>query len=367
MPRARAKFRSRTVLVLTCVLAAGACGSYQKPQRPPPTVGVVTIETQPAQLTTVLPGRTDSFEVSDVRPQVNGILLKRLFIEGSVVKQGQPLYQIDPAPYQAAFDNAMAALGTAKAKAARYQMLVKADAIAPQDYDDAVAAYREALANVKSARINLGYTKITAPITGLIGRSAFTAGALLTAQQTNALATIQTLDPIYVDITQSTSELLALKAAIQHGRVTDKLEDARVTLMLDNGAAYPLPGKLEFSEVTVDQTTGAITLRALFPNPQGILLPGMFVRATIIEGVEPNAILAPQEAVSRNERGEPIAYVVNAKGNSELRVLKTTRAVGDKWLVAAGLAPGDRLIVQGLQRVIADEPVHLMPVRLSGR
>lgn len=352
-----------TVLALIALLAG--CGSYQKPLRPPPAVGVVSIVAQPVQLTTVLSGRTDPYEQSDVRPQVGGILLKRLFTEGTVVTRGQPLYQIDPAPYQAAYDNAKAVLVDAKAKAQRYTMLMKQKAVSQQDYDDAVAAYKEALANCETARINLGYTRITAPITGLIGRSAFTEGALLTAQQATALATIQTLDPIYVDITQSASELLNLKLAMQHGRIENKPGDARVTLVLDNGVPYPLTGSLQFREVTVDQATGEVTLRAVFANPNGILLPGMFVRATIIEGVEPAAILVPEQGVSRNEKGDPTAYVVNARGLAELRVLKTTRALGDKWLVSDGLEPGDRLIVEGLQRVMPDAPVRPVLARLD--
>lgn len=323
---------------------------------------MVVIKTQPVELTTVLPGRTDPFEVSDVRPQVNGLLLKRLFTEGSVVKPSQPLYQIDPRPYQAAYNNAVAGLATAKAKAERYAALVKQNAVAPQDYDDARAAYKEAAANVDAARINLGYTRITAPIGGRIGRSAVTEGALVTANQTTALATIDTLDPIYVDITQSASELLTLKLAVEHGRLQSNADpEAPVTLELDNGVRYPIQGKLQFSEVTVDQTTGAVTLRAIFPNPNGVLLPGMFVRATIIEGIEPKAILAPQQGVSRDEKGDPICYVVNAKGRAELRQLKVPRAIGDKWLVTSGLSPGDKLIVEGLQRVSVNAQVHAVP------
>lgn len=358
-----AKRPTLTAIALACIVIAG-CGPGGPQKRPPPEVGVVTITAQPVALTTVLPGRTDPYAVSDVRPQVTGILLKRLFTEGATVRQGQPLYQIDPAPYQAAYDNAAALLVSTKVKAERYGTLVKQNAIAPQTYDDAVAAYKQAIANTEAARINLGYTRITAPITGVIGRSSVTEGALLTAQQATALATIQTLDPIYVDITQSTSELLALKLAMQHGRIENKPEDARVTLVLDDGTAYPLPGRLQFSEVTVDQATGAVTLRAVFPNPNGILLPGMFVRATITEGVEPHGILVPQQGVTRNEKGEPSAYVVNEKGLAELRVLKTSRAIGDKWLVTDGLKPGERLIVEGLQRVQPNMPVQPVPTKL---
>lgn len=350
-----------TIPVLLALLVAG-CQAGKQPKMPPPDAGVVVIEPQTQQLTAVLPGRTDPFAVSDVRPQVSGILKARLFEEGSLVKQGQALYQIDPAPYQATYDNAAAALATAKAKADRYGALLKQNAIAPQEYDDALAAYKQALATTESARINLGYTKITAPISGRIGRSAFTVGALVTADQTTALATIQTLDPIYVDITQSSSELLALKLAMQHGALSDSMPaDAPARLTLDNGVAYPATGKLQFSEVSVDQTTGAVTLRAIFPNPNDILLPGMFVRATVVEGTDEHAILVPQQGVSRNEKGDPTALVVDDKGFARLRQLKVSQAIGDRWLVTDGLKAGDRLIVEGLQKIQPDMPVHAVP------
>jgi membrane fusion protein (multidrug efflux system) len=361
------KFRNlKTGSLLASMVVLAGCGQGGQPQRPPPDAGVVVIQSEPVQLTAILPGRTDPYAVSDVRPQVNGILKARLFTEGALVKQGQPLYQIDPAPYKAAYDNAAAVLASAKAKAARYSALLKQSAVAPQDYDDAVAAYKQALANTETARINLGYTRMTAPISGRIGRSSVTQGALVTAGQTTSLATIQTLDPIYVDITQSSSELLNLKLALQHGTLVNKEPtDAKATLQLDNGTQYPESGRLQFSEVTVDQATGAVTLRAIFPNPNGILLPGMFVRAMIIEGVEPKGILAPQQGVSRNEKGEPTAMVVDAKGFARLRVLKTSRAIGDKWLVSGGLKPGDKLIVEGLQKVVPDVPVHAVPASFA--
>jgi membrane fusion protein (multidrug efflux system) len=354
-------------VLLGSLLAAG-CGPSQPPPRPAPDVGVVVIRAQPVELTTVLPGRTNPYATSDIRPQVNGILKARLFQEGGTVAAGQPLYQIDPALYRAAYDNALAALATAKAKAVRYAALVKLNAVAPQDYDDALAAYKQAAANAETARINLGYTTITAPIAGRIGRSAFTQGALVATDQTTALATIQTLDPIYVDITQSSSELLNLKLAMQGGHLTSNApNEAQVKLTLDNGTVYSETGRLQFSEVTVDQTTGAVTLRAIFPNPRGDLLPGMFVRATIVEGTQQNAILAPQQAISRNEKGDPIAYVVDANGIARLRPLKAPRAIGDKWLVTDGLKPGDRLIVEGLQKVMPDKPVHAVPAGQPGK
>jgi membrane fusion protein (multidrug efflux system) len=346
-------------------LSVLGCSPGAPPKRPPPDVGVVVIKTEPAQLTAVLPGRTSPFAVSDIRPQVSGILKERLFTEGAIVQKGQALYQIDPAPYKAAYDNAAAALATAKAKEVRYAALVKQGAVAPQDYDDALAAYKQAAANVETARINLGYTRITAPIGGRIGRSSVTQGALLTADQTTTLATIQTLDPIYVDITQSSSEVLSLKLAMQHGSVNGEAADAPATLTLDNGAQYSQVGKLQFSEVTVDETTGAVTLRAIFPNPNGILLPGMFVRAAILEGTDNNAILAPQQGVGRNEKGDPTALVVDDKNIARLHVLKTSRAIGDKWLVTDGLKPGDRLIVEGTQKVQPDAPVHPVPASFA--
>ncbi|MBS0275060.1 MAG: efflux RND transporter periplasmic adaptor subunit [Proteobacteria bacterium] len=350
-----------SIVLLGCFLVAG-CGQGAPPKRPPPTVGVIVVRQQPAQLTAELPGRTDSFAVSDVRPQVSGILLKRLFTEGALVKAGQPLYQIDPAPYQAAYDNAKAVLVTAQAKARRYAALMKLNAVAPQDYDDALAAYKQAQANTETARINLDRTRIVAPISGRIGRSSVTEGALVTSDQTNALATIQTLDPIYVDITQSSVELLDLKQAMQGGNLTrNGPASARATLTLDNGTKYPMPGTLQFSEVTVDQTTGAVTLRAIFPNPDDILLPGMFVRATIIEGVDPHAILIPQQGVGRNEKGDPTAIVVDNKGIARLRLIKISRAIGDKWLVTGGLKAGDRLVVEGLQKAQPDTPVNAVP------
>jgi membrane fusion protein (multidrug efflux system) len=354
-----------TLYVGLTALFVAACSPSTPPRPSAPDVGVVIIRAAPAQLTAVLPGRTDPFAVSDVRPQVGGILKARLFTEGALVKQGQPLYQIDPAPYKAAYDNAVAVLAAEKAKASRYAALVKQNAIAPQDYDDAVAAYKQALANAETARINLSYTRIVAPITGRIGRSSVTQGALLTADQTTPLATIQTLDPIYVDITQSSSEVLSLKLAMQHGNVDKEPADAPASLTLDNGAPYSESGRLQFSEVSVDQTTGAVSLRAIFPNPHGILLPGMFVRATIIEGVEPKAILAPQQGVGHNEKGDPTALVVDTKNIARLHLLKVSRAIGNKWLVTDGLKPGDKLIVEGLQKAAPDAPVHPVPASFS--
>jgi membrane fusion protein, multidrug efflux system len=365
------------------VLALAGCGrggGHEGYGNRVPEVGVVTIAYRDALLTTELPGRTSPFQQADVRPQVNGILKSRLFEEGGTVRAGQALYQIDPAPYQAAFDSAKAALANAQAnlatthaKAERYASLLKQSAIAPQDYDDAQAAYKQAAANVlqqaanlESAKINLGYTRITAPVTGRIGRSLVTVGALVTADQTTPLATIQTLDPIYIDINQSTTELLRLKNEMAAGGISGGTPAAaRVTLTLEDGSTYPTEGTLQFSEASVDANTGTVVLRAVFPNPNALLLPGMYVRARIIEGINRRAILAPQQGVSRNEKGEPTALIVDSRGIARLRVLQAPRAIGDSWLVTAGLSPGDRLIVDGLQSVQPDKPVHAVPVKTS--
>jgi len=321
-------------------------------------VGVVVIKESPVTLTTDLPGRTSPFAVSEIRPQVSGIILKRLFVEGSTVKKGDPLYQIDPAPYRATLDNAMATLASTKVKAERYQRLLTENAIAPQDVDDARAAYLQAKANADSARINLDYTRITAPIGGRISASTVTEGALVTAQQATALTTISTLDPIYVDVDQSSSELVALRRAVAAGAVNQSGPlTAKVTLKLDDGSIYPLEGKLQFTDVTVDPSTGAVRLRAIFPNPNGLLLPGLYVRATINQGVDPHGILAPQQGVSHNEKGEPTALVVDDKNVARLRVLKTGRSVEGQWQVLSGLKPGDRVIVEGLSKIQPDMPV----------
>jgi membrane fusion protein (multidrug efflux system) len=365
-------------LAFACAAVLEGCGSSHKPPpMGPPEVGVVTIEPQPVLLTTVLPGRTSPYAVSDVRPQVGGIIQARLFQEGGNVRAGQVLYQIDPATYKAAYDQAKAQLAsaqanvaTAKVKAERYGDLVKINGVAKQDYDDAKAAYLQAVAAVQqnqaavqSAKINLDYTQVKAPISGRIGKSTYTKGALVTASQADALTTIQTLDPIYVDINQSAAELLKLRRSLADGALTGAGPNStEVTLKLEDGSDYPLKGRLEFADVTVDQTTGAVTLRAIFPNPKGLLLPGLYVRAVVAEGGKPSAILAPQQGVTRDQSGAPIATVVNAEGKTEVRKLTTQGVVGDKWLVTSGLNPGDRLIVEGLQRL--QQPgmaVHVVP------
>ena len=351
-----------------------SCMGRTPHERPPPTVGVVTIQPQPVILTTELPGRTNPYEIADVRPQVGGIIKARLFAEGSVVRAGQVLYQIEPAPFQAAYDQARAQLASAEAtvvdaklKAERLAALVKLNSAARQDADDAEAASKEAEATVQqdraaleAARINLAFTRITAPITGRIGISTVTKGALVTASQTTALDTIQQLDPIYVDVTQSVAQVTALRQSIQQGHLdTGGAAEAHITL--DNGVVYPFAGRLEFTDITVDPTTDAVTLRAVFPNPSGLLLPGMFVRATVVEGVNPAGLLAPEQGVSRDQKGEPTALVVNAKGVAEQRQLQVNGTVGNKWLVTAGLSAGDRLIVESGQPVEPGTAVRAVP------
>ena len=351
----------RLLLLLGCGLCLLGCGKPPQQKMPPAMVGVMVVKQQPVTLTAELPGRTSPFEVAEIRPQVSGIIQKRLFVEGSTVKAGQALYQIDAAPYQAAYDAAAATLASAKSLADRYAALVAQNAIAPQQYDNARSAYLQAKAATESARINLAYTRITAPISGRISASLVTPGALVTANQATALATISTLDPIYVDIDQSSAELIALRRAMQKGRLDrNGTLAAQVTLTLDEDMAYPHAGTLQFTDVTVDQATGAVRLRAIFPNPEGLLLPGLYVRATINEGTDPNGILVPQNAVGRNQRGEPTALVVDAKNIARLRMLKTGRAIDGQWQVLEGLKPGDRLIVQGLQRAMPDQPVTVV-------
>lgn len=364
--------------VSVLALALGACGKKDEapPAPPPAKVSVVTLKTETVALTTQLPGRTSAYRIAEVRPQVNGIVQKRLFTEGGEVKQGQQLYQIDPAIYQAEVDNARASLARAQAtqKTAarlveRYAPLAKTRAVAQQTYDESVASRDQAAADVQSAkaaldtaRINLVYTKVLAPISGLIGRSNFTEGALVAAQQANAMATIQQIDPIYVDVTQSSIELLRLQQDLAAGRLqrAEGAQAARVTLMLEDGTPYDQPGKLMFSEVTVDPTTSSVLIRAEFPNPKRRLLPGMFVRAQLPGGVDDNALLVPQRGVTRNQRGEPTALVVSAENKAELRNLKTDRAIGDKWLVTDGLKVGDRVIVEGLQSVRPGAQVQIV-------
>jgi membrane fusion protein (multidrug efflux system) len=325
---------------------------------------------------TELAGRTSANLIAEVRPQVSGIIQKRLFTEGADVKAGAVLYQIDPAAYQAAYNSAKAALARAEAnlnparlKAERYQELVRINAVSQQDFDDASASFKQAEAEVEAgkaaletARINLAYTKVTAPISGRISRSSVTDGALVTANQAAALATIQELSTIYVDVTQSSAELLRLKQNLASGLLKSSgPAQAQVRLMLEDGTAYPLVGQLKFSEVTVDQSTGSVTLRAVFPNPKQILLPGMFVRAILEEGVNEQAILVPQRGVTRNPAGNAMVMVVGAEEKVEPRMIKVVRTVGDNWLVSEGLKSGDRVILEGLQKARPGTPVKAVP------
>jgi len=359
------------------LLLAGCDPSKQSPPHPTvPEVATVTVQLQEVVLTTELPGRTSAFRVAEIRPQVSGLILKRLFTEGSDVKAGQVLYRIDPAEFQAALDNAKASLVKAEAnlpaiqlRTERYRELLADKAVSRQDYDDADAALKQAgaeieywKAQVKMARINLEYTKITAPISGRIGRSNVTEGAIVTAYQSMALTTIQQMDPIYVDVPQSTTELLRLKRSLKEGHLHhDGTNQTKVKLILEDGMPYPLEGTLQFRDVSVDPTTGSVILRMVFPNPEGVLLPNMFVRAVVTEGVNKQAILVPQQAVSRNPKGEPLALIVDAEGKAQQRMLTLDRAIGDKWLVSSGLAPGDRMIVEGLQFLRPGMPVKAIP------
>jgi membrane fusion protein (multidrug efflux system) len=336
--------------VLGLVALTGCEHKAPPPAPPPPKVSVVTVQAQAVPITTELPGRVAGYRYADVRPQVNGIILKRLFVEGSEVKAGQQLYQIDPAPYQASYDSAVAADASARALWERYKPLAEANAVSKQDYDNAVASHLQAHAAVETARINLIYTRVLAPITGHISRSSITEGALVTANQTTAIANVQQLDPVYVDVTQPITTLLRLKREAAAGLLKqNETGKAQVRLQLEDGTDYTHPGTLEFSEVTVDQGTGSVTLRALVPNPERLLLPGMFVREVIQEGVRQGAVLAPQQGVSHDQKGEANALVVGPDNTVELRTVETDRAIGDQWLVTSGLKPGDRVIVEGIQ------------------
>ncbi len=377
------KSSGRILVVITGTLIAGlllaGCGKSksagQKPTVGPPEVGVITIQPQRAAITTELPGRTSAFMVAEVRPQVSGIIQKRVFTEGSDVKAGQLLYQIDPATYQAAFASARAAEARAEAnllparlKEERYKELVKIKAVSQQDYENAFASLKQAEAEVAAAkaavdtaRINLAYTKVTAPISGRIGKSTVTDGALVTASQTAPLATIQQLGSMYVDITQSSAELLRLQQNLASGQLQRNSAQAKVKLLLENGSPYPLEGILKFSDVTVDPSTGSVTLRSIFQNPKQTLLPGMFVRAIVQEGVKDQAILVPQRGVTRNPAGNAMVMVVGAEEKVEPRIIKADRTVGDSWLVSEGLKPGDRVILEGIQKARPGSQVKAVP------
>ena len=355
------------VLMLSGSLALTGCDDKpaQQGAQQMPEVGIVTLKSAPLQITTELPGRTSAYRVAEVRPQVSGIILKRNFTEGSDIQAGVSLYQIDPETYQATYESAKGDLAKAQAAAnmdqltvKRYQKLLGTKYISQQDYDTAVATAQQsnaavvaAKAAVETARINLAYTKVTSPISGRIGKSAVTEGALVQNGQTTALATVQQLDPIYVDVTQSSNDFLRLKQELANGKLQQENGKAKVELVTNDGLKYPQNGTLEFSDVTVDQTTGSITLRAIFPNPDHTLLPGMFVRARLEEGVNPDALLVPQQGVTRTPRGDASAMVVGEGDKVEVRQITATQAIGDKWLVTEGLKTGDRVIITGLQKV----------------
>ncbi|MBU1700587.1 MAG: efflux RND transporter periplasmic adaptor subunit [Candidatus Eisenbacteria bacterium] len=359
------KFTRNVVLgAFASVLMLAGCGKNEAPPPPgEPVVSVVTIEAQSTALTTELTGRTVAYRMAEIRPQVNGIIQKRLFEEGSEVKAGQALYKIDPAPYQAALDNARAALARAEANLTtiqlrkdRFEKLLPDNAVSQQDYDDVTAGLKQAQAEVESwkaqvklADINLVYTDVIAPISGRIGRSNITEGAIVTAYQPLNLTTIQQLDPIYVDLPQSTTEMLRLKRHLLDGSVKqDGADQGNIRLIQEDGMVYPLAGTLQFRDISVDPSTGSVVLRALFPNPDGALLPDMFVRGIVTEGINQQAILVPQQGVARDSKGDPFAWIVDAEGHAQIRRLVIDRAMGDKWLVSEGLAPGDQLVVEGL-------------------
>lgn len=371
--RAHRQMWPRIVLaaaLLSGLLTAGCQPGQQEAQPPAPApapeVAVVMVQPQHILLTTELSGRTAAYRVAEIRPQVSGLVQKRLFTEGADVKAGEVLYQIDPASFQATLNNAKAALGRSEAnlpairsRVERYKEILADKAVSQQEYDDAAAALNQADADIQywkasleTARINLAYTRITAPIPGRIGRSNVTEGAIVTAYQPLAMATIQQMDPIYVDVPQSTKELLRLKQRLAGGLLNQNgSNQKKVTLILEDGTRYPLEGVLQFRDVTVDASTGSVILRAVFPNPEGFLLPNMFVRAVMKEGVDEQALLIPQQAVSRDPKGNPVALIVDAADTVQQRMLTVDRAIGDQWLVSSGLAPGDRVIVEGLQKV----------------
>lgn len=380
----RAPSSSRHALPSALLLAAvlAACNSEKAPPPPPQPqlqVSVVTLHPQPVAITAELPGRVSASLIAEIRPQVNGIIKSRLFREGSEVKTGDVLYEIDPAPYQAALDSAVAAqhkaeaaVANAQVRADRYRELLQRNAGSKQDSDDANATLGQAQAdvaaakaNVEAARINLAYTKVTAPIDGRIDKSALTQGALVTANQAAILTTIRKLDPINVDVTQSSTNLLKFRNDIASGRLKFTGPNVAVKLKLDTGDAYAQSGKLEFAEANINETTGTFSVRAEFPNPERLLLPGMFVRAEIQEGIAENNFLLPQRAVGRNTKGEATAKFVSAEGKVEERVLTTRRHIGNNWLVDSGVKDGERIIVEGGQLVRQGQSVTVNEVSVD--
>ncbi|WP_127171803.1 efflux RND transporter periplasmic adaptor subunit [Xanthomonas euvesicatoria] len=379
LPVATHRFRTASVRLLLLAAATtlmAACSSRQPPQMPQTQVGVQTLKVQRLAVDQTLSGRTVAYVTSDVRPQVGGILRKRLFTEGQDVQAGQVLYEIDPASYQAAYDTAKgdlaqaeAAVLSARPKAQRYQTLVGLDAVSKQDGDDALATLRSnqaavvaAKASLQTARINLDYTRITAPVSGRIGTSSYTPGALVSAGQSEVLATINQLDPIYVDVTQSSVQLLQLRRQLDAGQLKAVDGKAEVTLQLEDGSTYAHSGTLEVVDAAVDTATGTVKLRAVVPNPERVLLPGMYVTAKFSMAVDEQAILVPQQAISRNSKGQAVAMVVGSDNKVAQRVLTTGDVIGDKWVVRQGLKAGDKVIVQGLQKASVGAEVRAVEV-----
>ena len=375
-PARRVGWRAVTTLAAAATLVLAACGKEQGGPPPPPEVSVITLKPRPVAITDQLPGRTTAFRVAEVRPQVTGIVQKRLFAEGTEVKAGQQLFQIDPGSYRAALSSAEAALKraeaqavTAKLLAERYEPLIAANAVSKQENDEAIAARARAEADVASARaaveaarINLVYTQVLAPISGQIGRTLVTEGALVTSGQQGALATVQQLDPIYVDIAQSSTEILRLQRQLANGElVKDEKNQAEVTLTLEDGSVYAERGRLKVSEAQVDPSTGSVVLRAVFPNPRRELLPGMFVRAQLTQGTRSAALLVPQRGVSHNPKGEATVLIVDKDDKVQERVVTADRAIQGEWLITAGLNAGDRVIVDGLQKAKPGAPVKPVP------
>ncbi|MBI1753556.1 MAG: efflux RND transporter periplasmic adaptor subunit [Acidobacteria bacterium] len=374
--------RAGRITIAGALVASGlmlGCGKKEQ-AKATPDVAVMEVQSERTALTSELPGRVSAFLVAEVHPQVNGIIQKRLFTEGGDVKAGDLLYQIDPAPYQAAYDTASAAMARAEAnlpavrkRAERFKELLGVNAVGQQDHDDAAAALKQAEADVQaakasaeSARINLAYTRITAPISGRIGRSSVTPGALAAAYQGQAFTTIQQLDSVYVDSPQSSAILMEIQRNLASRRLKGGTpEQAKVKLLLEDGTPYAQPGLLKFSDVTVDPTTGSQILRMVFPNPGHILLPGMYVRAVVEEGVADQAILVPQKGVTRDPKGNAIAMVVDGAGKVEQRMLTVDRAIGDRWLIREGLRAGDRLILEGLQKIRPGAAVNVVPFKVN--
>ena len=353
---------STAVILFFCFILNGCGEQNMDGSPPPPEVAVVTTQLKEVVLTTELVGRTSAYLVAEVRPQVSGIIQKRLFKEGSDVRAGEVLFQIDPALYQAALARAEANLTALQLKANRFRELLAEKAVSQQDYDDVEAALKQTRAEVQTARINLNYTSITAPISGRIGKSNVTVGALVTAHQPMALATIQQLNPMYVDVTQSTADVLRLRRLLEEGQLNQNNKNERIVkLFLDDGTEYPLKGILQFRDVTVDPTTGSVTLRIVFPNPKNILLPGMFVRAVIPEGVNAKAILVPQQSISRDPKGNPYVLIVDAEGKVQQRQLTLDRAIGSDWLVSSGLTENEQVIVEGMLRTKPGDYVKAVP------